>query len=226
MLKQAIDELYHEFPYSYSLGYSAKFRPYRANVRLSSDNVHFSLSKKWKTVSREIQIGLIQELLLKIMKKRLNPITKNTQNMDLYNIFMRKVHIAAPKTDVDPILEQSFDRVNKAYFHGLLDKTNLKWANTSLSRLGSYEYGTDTICISRILEDADDAILDYIMYHEMLHKKYKFIKRGSRSYHHTSEFKRKEKEFENSKVIEKRLRNLLIKKRFSLRNMLSRSGFL
>lgn len=220
MLNEAINELYKEFPYSYSLKYSGKFKPYRANVRLRGDNIQFSLSKKWKTVSKEIQIGLMQELLLKILRKRLKPLRTNTQNMELYNIFMKKIHIAAPKTDIDPVLEESFDRVNAKYFYNLLEKTNLIWGSTSLSKLGSYEYGTDTIMISSVLRDADKEMLDYIMYHEMLHKKHKFTKSGGRSYHHTSEFRKDEREFENSQLIEKRLKGLLIKKRFSFRNIL------
>ncbi len=220
MLKQAINELYGGFPYSYSLKYSGKFKPYRANVRLRENNIQFNLSRKWKTVSKEIQTGLIQELLLKILKNRLKPLKTNTQNIELYTIFMKKIHIAAPKVEIDPILEESFNRVNEKYFYNLLEKTNLKWGNASLSKLGSYEYGTDTIMISKVLDDADRELLDYIMYHEMLHKKHQFTKRGSRNYHHTTEFKNKEKEFENSKLIEKKLSSLLNRKRFSFRNIL------
>lgn len=220
MIKEAIGELYTEFPFSYSLKYSGKFKPYRANVRLSGDHIQFNMSKKWKKVSKEIQIGLIQELLLKIMKKRLKPFGTNTQSMELYNIFMRKIHIAAPKTDIDPVLEESFDRVNARYFYGLLEKTNLKWGSASLSKLGSYEYGTDTIMISRVLEKADQELIDYIMYHEMLHKKHKFSKRGSKNYHHTSRFREDEKEFEGSKLVEKKLSGFLNRKRFSFRNIL------
>jgi len=220
MLKQAIDELYEEFPYSYSLKYSGKFKPYRANVRLRGDDIQLNLSRKWKGVSKDIQIGLIQELLLKIFKKRLNPLRINTQSIELYNIFMKKIHIAAPKTDIDPILEESFDRVNGQYFYGLMEKTNLVWGYPSLSKLGSYEYGTDTIMISKVLDDVDNCMVDYIMYHEMLHKKHKFTKKNGRSFHHTSKFRKDEKEFRDSELMEKKLRGLLTRKRFSFRRML------
>jgi len=220
MLKQAINELYNEFPYEAKLKYSGKFKPYRANVKLMGDDIQFNLSKKWKTVSKDIQIGMVQELLLKIMKKRLKPLRKNTQNMELYNIFMKKVHISAPKIDIDPTLEESFDRVNERYFYNLLEKTNLKWGSASLSKLGSYEYGSDTIMISKVLGDVDIELLDYVMYHEMLHKKHKFTKKGSRNYHHTSEFKRKEREFENSELLERKLKRILVGKRFSFKNIL------
>ncbi|MBW2989166.1 DUF45 domain-containing protein [Candidatus Woesearchaeota archaeon] len=220
MLKKAIEGLYHDFPYSFSLRYSGKFKPYRANIRLSSDHILLSLSKRWKNVSEEIQVGLMQELLLKLLKKRLHPVRKNTPNMELYSIFMKKLHITAPKTDIDPVLEESFDRVNNDYFYNLLEKTNLKWGSCSISKLGSYEYGTDTITLSLILKDADIEMLDYIMYHEMLHKRYKFRKVGSRSYHHTPEFRDKEKEFKDSVLVEKRLRTFLARKRFSLKKIL------
>lgn len=220
MLKEAIGGLYKEFPCSYSLKYSGKFKPYRANIKLRNDHIQLNLSKKWKTVSKEIQIGLIQELLLKLFKKKLKPLRMNTQNIELYNIFMKKIHIAAPKTDIDPILEESFDRVNEKYLYGLLEKTNLIWGNASLSKFGSYDYGTDTIMISKVLQDVELEMLDYVMYHEMLHKKHKFTRKNNRSYHHTAKFKRKEREFENSELMEGKLRRLLTKKRFSFKNVL------
>ena len=219
MLKQAIDGLYSDFPYNYSIKYSGKFKSYRANVKLRGKDIEFGLSKKWKGVSDEIQAGLVQELLLKILKNRLRPKCKKTQSMELYDIFMKKLHLVAPKDKSDPILEASFVRVNAKYFNGLLDMTNLVWGNHSLSKLGSYEYGSDTISISEVLRD-DYELLDYVTYHEMLHKKHKFTRNKSRSYHHTAAFKRDEQAFENNALIERRLNRLLVKKRFSFRNVL------
>jgi len=131
---------------------------------------------------------------------------------------MKKIHIAAPKTEIDPILEKSFDRVNYKYFKGFLDKTNLKWGSNSLSKLGSYEYGSDTIVISKVL-GGDYELLDYVMYHEMLHKKHKFTKNKSRSYHHTAAFKKDERAFDGSVLLEKRLKRLLVKERLSFKNI-------
>jgi hypothetical protein len=219
MLDKAISEIYEKFPYFTSVKYSGRFKPYRANVKLNGDRIQFNLSKKWKRISPDIQIGLIQELLLKLMKNKLKPLKTNTQSIELYNFFLQKIHIAVPKTDIDPILEESFDRVNGKYFLGTIDKTNLIWGSNSVSKLGSYEYGADTIMISRVLE-GEEELLDYVMYHEMLHKKHKFKKRGSRSYHHTSKFKRDEREFENSEFLEKRLRQLLARRRHSFKRVI------
>ena len=179
--------------YDFEIKYNNKFNDYNANVKYFRNNFQFNLSKKWKNVSEEIQSGLIQELLLKIFRLK-----KKTTNIDLYNLFMKNVHISVPKTKTDAILEESFNKVNEKYFFGLLERPNLVWGNFSLRKLGHYEYGSDTISISRVFRNSDMDILDYVMYHEMLHKKHKFNSKGMRNFHHTKEFKSSEKKFENS----------------------------
>ncbi|MAE42657.1 hypothetical protein CMO93_02710 [Candidatus Woesearchaeota archaeon] len=198
--------------YNFSIKYTDRFKPYNANVKYRKNFFEFNLSKKWKRVSREIQIGLLQGLLLKIFKEK-----KNTFNIDLYNSFMKKIHIAVPKTKTDPVLEDSFNRINENYFFGLIEKPNLEW-HDSIRRLGTYEYGSDAISISKILQ-ADMDVLDYVMYHEILHKKHKFHSKNGRSYHHTKEFREKEKQFENSNEMEERIKTLVrqkARKRFIL----------
>lgn len=211
--EQAFRELFHEKninDYEFKIKYSGKFKGYNANVRYKLNSYTFNLSKKWKSISKEIKIGLIQNLLLRIFKTK-----KTTTNIDLYNLFMKNVHISVPKTITNPILEKSFDRINEKYFYGLIEKPNLKFAN-STSKLGSYDYGTDTITISRTLEDQE--LMDYVMYHEILHKKHKFKEKKGRNYHHTKPFKTEEKKFENSKEIEEKLKRLTNKRKnlFSL----------
>ena len=188
--------------YEFKVKYSAKFNPYNANVKYRNNKFLFNLSKSWRSISPDIKIGLIQSLLLKIFKEK-----KQTINIDMYNIFMKKIHLAVPKTKSDPILEDSFNRVNNIYFYGLIEQPNLVW-NNSTYKLGSYEYGSDTITISSALKNVEQEILDYVMYHEILHKKHKFISKYSRNYYHTKEFRKKEKSFPNSLIIEEKLKKL------------------
>ena len=209
LAEQAFTELFPEKNlenYELKIKYTNKFKPYNANVRYIRNSFQFNLSRKWKTVSKEIQIGLIQELMLKVFKEK-----NRTTNIDLYNSFMKNLHISVPKEINDPVLEESFNRVNEKYFFGLIEKPNLMWHN-SVRRLGSYEYGTDTISISKILNNDED-LLDYVMYHEVLHKKNKFHNKNGRIRHHTREFRQKEKEFDNSKEMEERIKNLMGQKR-------------
>lgn len=213
LIKEALQELYpdKELKYSVSLKYSRKFKPYNANVKKYGNNLMFNFSKDWKKISKEIQIGLIQELLCKILKDR-----KKTMNMELYNLFMKNVHLAAPKTKTDDILEASFERVNETYFNGMLDKPNLQWGSDSTSKLGCYEYGSDTITISNIFRNETE-LLDYVMYHEMLHKKFKFESRNGRNVHHSSEFRKMESKFQNRDLMEKEVSRIARKHRFGMR---------
>ena len=209
ILSDAFEDLFPEKnieDYNLKMKYNDRFKPYNANVRHSKYFLEFNLSKKWKRVSREIQIGLLQELLLKIFK-----IKKRTFNTDLYQFFMKKIHIAVPKTRIDPFLAKSFERINEIYHSGLIEKPNLVWHN-SVNRLGSYEYGSDTISISKVLEQDLD-VLDYVMHHEILHKRLKFKNSKGNCRHHTKEFKEIERKFENSHEMEERIKNLVRKRK-------------
>jgi hypothetical protein len=206
IIHEAFKQLYpdKELKYNTSIKYSNKFKAYNSNVRITGNHLQFNLSKKWKEIDRNICIGLIQELLIKVFKE-----SKKTLNIELYNSFIKKLHIAAPKTETHPILEDSFNRVNNKYFYGMIEKPNLKFGTYSRTKLGSYEYQTDTITISRIFENSPQELLDYIMYHELLHKKLKFYNQSGRSYHHTAEFKKRECEFENSAEVERKIKKLI-----------------
>lgn len=215
LIKEALQQLYpeKELKYFVSLKYSRKFKPYNANVKRYGNNLMFNFSRDWKKISKEIQIGLVQELLTKILKDK----NKKTMNMELYNLFMKNVHLAIPKTKTDDVLEASFDRVNEAYFNGMLDKPNLQWGNESISKLGCYEYGSDTITISTIFKNGKIELLDYVMYHEMLHKKFKFQSKNGRNVHHSSEFRKMESKFENRDLMEKEVSKIARNHRFGFR---------
>jgi predicted metal-dependent hydrolase len=207
LIRKSFQKLYPEksLPFKTKLRYSKAFKGYNANIKLYNNILEARLSKKWYTISREIQLGLIQSLLIRLFKEK-----KNTTNIDLYNNFIKNVHIAIPKTNSHPLLEESFNRVNEKYFLDLIEQTNLEF-NNSVNKLGSYEYGLDTITISKYLKEMPQEMLDYVMYHEMLHKKHKFKNIGIKTNHHTKEFKEEERKFENSHQIEKQLRYLVTK---------------
>lgn len=191
-----------------SLKYSGRFSDYNANVRMNSKILEFNLSKKWRGVNSEIVIGLLQDLLIKLYKRN-----NKTFNMDLYHNFIKSLHYSIPKEKSDPVLESSFERVNEKYFNGLIERPNLTWGNYTRRKLGSYDFHKDTISITKQLLDKERDLLDYVMYHEMLHKKLKFKTSGRRNTFHSSEFKKAEKQFENSEEIEKRLKYMSISRK-------------
>jgi hypothetical protein len=199
------DKRYNNF----SLAYSARFGDYSGNIRYSPSRgtMDVRLSKKWDGVSEEIQIGLIQSLMLKAVRKKLV-----TMNIELYNIFMQKIHVAAPRTGQEPDLKASFDRINERHFGNQILPCNLVWGGLSMRRLGTYSYGDDTITISSVLKGQDE-LIDYVMYHEMLHKKVKWNPKSGRSVHHTREFRRLEAQYPDAAGMELRLKRYLATRR-------------
>jgi hypothetical protein len=97
-------------------------------------------------------------------------------------------------------LNDIFDRVNSRYFDDQLQKPRLRWnERLTLRKLAHYELSTDTIMVSRSFDQPDTPlqILDFLMYHEMLHKHLGVKTTNGRSYAHNKRFKDAEQRFEN-----------------------------
>jgi len=123
----------------------------------------------------------------------------------------RSLSTVAPKTHTHPVLERSFHRINEAFFNGMMDLPNLRLGK-GINRLGTYEYAINMVTISEILLD-EGRLLDYVMYHELLHKKHQFKSTSGRTTHHSRAFKKDEKRFPNAELLEHELENLVRRKK-------------
>ncbi|MBI4438569.1 hypothetical protein HY640_01400 [Candidatus Woesearchaeota archaeon] len=184
--------------YSFSVRYSARFRPYNANVRKHGSLLVFSLGREWAGVSDEIVLGLLQSLASRVLGLK-----QESLNIDLYVNFVKSLHLSAGRSGSDPFLEESFRRVNERYFSGLIDMPGFSW-HDSIRRLASYDYHTDTVSVSRVFMERPD-IVDYLMYHELLHKKLKFSSKSERTVHHGRDFRELEHGFENRDFLEREI---------------------
>jgi len=204
ILQQALNELEVDKSFNSFVKYTGEFKQYGANLRVHGDSITLKLSKAWRPISKEIQIGVAQELVVSLLKLR-----KNTMNMDLYNSFIRNLHIAIPKEKPEEILLDSFNRVNEKYFFGMMDIPNIVFGDHAVRKLGSYDYRVDKIVMSKVLEKRED-FLDLVMHHELLHKKHKFKSKFGRSLHHSAAFRRDEKLFDNFEEKERELKRFLV----------------
>lgn len=177
---------------------------YNASIRLSQGLLEVKMSRNWRGVSPEIQIGAIQDLLVRLFKTK-----RKTMEIDLYHHFVRSLHKAVPKHKTHPRLEESFKRVNERYFLSTVEQPNLVWAQHSMRKLGSYNFKTDTIHMSKVFLELPDHLLDYVMYHEMLHKRHQYRNAGLRNTYHSKAFKEAEGIFENEGEVEKELNQRL-----------------
>ncbi|MBI4140058.1 M48 family metallopeptidase [Candidatus Woesearchaeota archaeon] len=198
-----------EWKYEEKTRYSGRFKGFNASITRRSNNITVSLSKEWKTVDNDIKIGLVQELLGKLFKEK-----KITFNIEVYHAFLKKVGQYMPKKDPEEALKESFNRMNKEYFNEIMERPNINWCNGK-NRVGYYEYGTDTVSLSRELAQ-DTELLDYVMYHELLHKKHKFKTSTKRTRHHSKEFKEEEHKYKNWQTQEKKLERLARRNKWRL----------
>lgn len=95
-------------------------------------------------------------------------------------------------------LEESFARVNAAYFSGRMPKPALVWNRTPTARkFGHYQPGRDTLMLSVTLDDrrVPAYVIDFVMYHELLHKKHGVMTVGGRRLAHSPNFRADERRF-------------------------------
>jgi hypothetical protein len=95
-------------------------------------------------------------------------------------------------------LNEIFARVNTAYFGGLMPKPTLTWNRTLTARkFGHYQPGRDTIMMSITLDDPEVPAfaLDFVMYHELLHKKHGSMTVNGRRLSHSPAFRAEERQF-------------------------------
>lgn len=96
-------------------------------------------------------------------------------------------------------LDEIFNRVNKTYFGGNLTKPRLSWSARKSKRLLGYHDGhLNLVVISRWLDRkaVPPYVIDFIMYHELLHTIIPTPVRNGRRQIHSTEFKKREREFE------------------------------
>lgn len=96
-------------------------------------------------------------------------------------------------------LEEVFEKVNARYFSGQMPRPQLTWnATLSKRKFGHYQPASDTVMLSITLDDpgVPTYVIEFVMYHELLHKALGVQVSTGRRYAHTREFREKEKLFQ------------------------------
>ena len=97
-------------------------------------------------------------------------------------------------------LESLFERLNERYFSGSIQKPAISWSiKRSRYVLGRYDATHQTIFISRLFDapNIPPYVIEYVMFHEMLHVKHDCRIHNLRMIVHSSEFKAEERKFEH-----------------------------
>lgn len=163
-----------------------------------------------KIVLNEAFIGappiVIKNLIYLCMEKREQKKLDEIHQYSRQPAFMRQYEtlyshqkrIKAPEGSSINLLEV-FKRVNKEYFEDTLIQPRLGWSSRkSLKTFGRYQTDTDTLVISNSLDSSQIPayVIDFVMYHELLHKQLGAVRQNGRMRAHTSKFRAAEKQFQ------------------------------
>jgi hypothetical protein len=108
-------------------------------------------------------------------------------------------------------LEEIFQGLNHRLFHGQIPPSRLGWSHKNSRRiLGHYDSGHGTIIISRKLDSpaVPRYLVEYVVYHEMLHIRFPVERRGQRRVVHSREFREAEKKFPKYELACRQIKHL------------------
>jgi hypothetical protein len=108
-------------------------------------------------------------------------------------------------------LEKIFCALNGKHFDGQLPRLRLGWTpNRSRTILGHYDSAHRTISISRWLDSPGlpKYLVEYVVYHEMLHARFPVTRQGHRRVVHSAAFRAAEKKFPKYKEARHRLKHI------------------
>ncbi len=95
-------------------------------------------------------------------------------------------------------LDEIFNHLNQIYFDEKISKPTLTWSARQTYRiLGHHDATHETIVVSKSLDDAATPkyVIEFIVFHEMLHIFHPTQYRDGRRYNHTPQFRRDERKF-------------------------------
>ncbi|KYC40434.1 SprT-like family protein [Scytonema hofmannii PCC 7110] len=108
-------------------------------------------------------------------------------------------------------LDKLFDKVNEEYFAAKLVKPRLTWSKIHTYRkFAHYEPARDRVVMSITLDDdrIPEFVVEFVLYHELLHKYHGTKLVNGRRMVHTSEFRTSERKFQLYKEAEEWLKHI------------------
>jgi hypothetical protein len=108
-------------------------------------------------------------------------------------------------------LAEIFAELNRQFFKGELPMLRLGWSpKRSRALLGHYDAAHRTITISRLLDSPQVPryLVEYLVYHEMLHMQFPVERDGHRRIVHSRAFREAERKFPQFELARRRLKKL------------------
>ena len=227
VLINRIAELKNCYKPAEKFGLRVSYYPYKYinhTIRLRGGVIFVRLSDKIENAPYDIQVTAARLLFDKLFRLP----TDKTIRSNYYNYIDQNVvpHIKLPKAKVSKSyisqghffdLETVFNKINYRYFDGFIRKPSFGWSQSnSTYRLAFYDRNRDLIVVSRIFDSrrTPNEVIEFLMYHEMLHIKIPVQTKNGRRIIHSKEFRTEEKKFQDYEAVQKWLKKRLWKLRF------------
>jgi predicted metal-dependent hydrolase len=188
-----------------------RFYPYigiNHTIRIREGKVFVRIGTVCEDAPFEVQESLAHILVSKLLRKRLSTsisavykqFSKSTElrekAIDNKRENGRKVITTSKGNFYD--LDQTFERLNLLYFENKVAKPTLSWSKGKTFRiLGHHDATHETIIVSKSLDDKNvpQYVVEYIVFHEMLHIVHPVYHKNGRRFIHTPKFRRDERSF-------------------------------
>ena len=188
-----------------------RFYPYAGlhhTIRVRSGRVYVRLSDVFESAPPDVMRALAFLLVARLLSRKAPAAHEKAYRAYAYSPnVLRASDIARQKRGRKVIssargkvydLTELFERINRRYFAGEIEKPVLTWSMRRAKRiLGHHDAVHNTITISKALDarDVPEWFVEYILYHEMLHIKHPAKLINGRRYYHTPAFRSEEQRF-------------------------------
>lgn len=190
----------------------AIFYPYAglsSTIRLRRGRVYARVSDVLRHSPREVLYALACILVsklyrLKASKEHERTYRQHTLNQSILDASEDARRKRGYKITTSPRgkvydLESLFDQLNERYFSGALERPKISWSPRRARRvLGHHDHIHGAIIISRLLDAhrIPRFVLEYVLFHEMLHIKHPARMVGGRTIYHSRDFRKDEQRFD------------------------------
>lgn len=205
-----------------------RFYPYigiNHTIRVREQKVFVRLAEICRNLPLEAQRALAFILVAKLHRRKVPAPALEIYRASIKNQEMREKAVENKRARGRKIitgakgdfydLQEIFARINQIYFDGNIPAPTLTWSARKTFRiLGHHDAAHETIVVSLSLDTKNTPkyVVEFVVYHEMLHIFYPTEHRSGRRYNHTPAFRRREKQFayfeEAENWIERNVKNL------------------
>jgi hypothetical protein len=190
---------------------TVEFYPYvgvSSRIRRREGAYFVRISDILKDAPAEFHEALAQILLKKLFRRRVP-----AKALEIYQAFLKQAAIHEKSLEIRRArgrkivttargeiydLDEIFLFLNQIYFQSSLPKPVLTWsARETFRTLGHHDSAHKTVSISKSLDNkrVPRFVVEYVVYHEMLHIKHPTVHHNGRRYNHTPAFRRDEENF-------------------------------